>query len=41
MWTEEGSIGSVESSGVDVEDDPSTYTNANEEKEGSGAVHRD
>ena len=36
VYAEEGSIGSVESSGVDVEDDPSTYTNAHEEKEGSG-----
>ena len=36
VYAEEGSVGSVESSGVDVEDDPSTYTNANEEKEGSG-----
>lgn len=35
-YAEEGSVGSVESSGVDVEDDPSTYTNAHEEKEGSG-----
>ena len=35
-YAEEGSVGSVESSGVDVEDDPSTYTNAHEGKEGSG-----
>ncbi len=34
-YAEEGSVGSVESSGVDVEDDPSTYTNAHEKKEGS------
>ena len=35
VYAEEGSVGSVESSEVDVEDDPSTYTNAHEEKEGS------
>ena len=33
VYAEEGSIGSVESSGVDVEDGPSTYTNVHEEKE--------
>ena len=33
VYAEKGSIGSVESSGVDVEDDPSTYTNVHEEKE--------
>ena len=33
VYAEEGSIGSVESSGVDVEDVPSTYTNVHEEKE--------
>ncbi len=33
VYAEEGSIGSVENSGVDVEDVPSTYTNVHEEKE--------
>ncbi len=36
VYVEEGSVGSVESSGVDVEDGSTTYTtNTNEKKEGS------
>ena len=38
VYAEEGSINAVDRKNrvVDVEDDPSTYTNAHEEKEGSG-----